>query len=238
MNTLIVIGIIAVAVIVVVLLLVRYGMKYMASDEVKEMPLPGDNLINKTDQVLLFTKEIEINAPADIIWQHMAQQGQDKAGFYSFDRLERLCTFKIKNTYKIVPEWSKIKPGDWMPYHQSGLGSEIIDVEEGKYFTMLSDTRKPPVNKDKKAFAIRAVPGGEFAWTWNFVIQPIAENNCRLAVRCHNHFSPNNLITKPLVRLFIGIPSIVMTTRQMELLKDCAEGKMPKGTLLRSGHKN
>lgn len=228
MKTLIILAIIAALGITLILLLIRYGMKYWASEELKNKSLPGDDLIKEDERVLYFTKEIEIDAPSEIVYQHAAQQGQHKAGFYSFELLERIFTFRIRNTYHIVPEWTRIKSGDWIPYHQLGIGSEIIEVEDGKYFTMLSDSRKPPVNKGMKAFALNPMPGGKFAWCWNFIVEPVSENKSILIQRCYNYFTPNNFITNPLIRFFIGIPSIVMTTRQMELIKRSAEGNPPK----------
>jgi hypothetical protein len=227
MNTVIILGIIIVLGITLLAVLINYGNKYMASNDVINGVYPGDDLIAKKDQVLFFAKEIDIDAPAAIVWKHVAQQGQKKAGFYSFELLERLLTFKIRNTYNIVPEWSELKTGEWIYYHQMGIGSGIMEVEEGKYFTMLSDTRKPPINNGK-AFALRAIPGGDFAWTWNFHVTSIEENRSKLVQRCHCYFSPNNLFTRGYIKFFLGIPSIVMTTRQMFVLKACAEGRFPK----------
>lgn len=228
MSTLIIWGIIVAALLIALLALVRYGYKYWADDELENRTLPGDKLIKKEDAVLYFTKSIEINAPAGIVYQHLAQQGQNKAGFYSWDRLERLFTFKIHNTYTIVPEWSKIKVGDWVPYHQMGIGSEIMEVEEGHYFTMLSDSRKPPKDKGMKAFALNPIPRGEYAWMWNFIVEPISEDKCVFIQRCYNYFSPNNIFTRPIIRFLIGLPSVVMTTKQSEWVKACSEGNPPK----------
>jgi len=227
MNALIITGAIVLLLLLIIFLLVRYGYRYLATEETRKMTLPGDDLLAKDDQVLVFSKEIIIDAPAENVWKYAAQQGQTKAGFYSFVLLERLFTFKITNTYNLVPEWTKIKPGEWVYYHQMGIGSQIMEVKEGEYFTMLSDTRRPPVGKGK-AFALRAIPGGEFAWTWNFITLPLDGNRCKLVQRCHCFLSPNNGVIRALVKFFLGIPSIVMTTRQMQVIKACAENRFPK----------
>ena len=114
-----------------------------------------------------------------------------------------------------------------MYYYQMGIGSKVIEVKNGKYFTMLSDSRYPPINKGK-AFALKAVPGGQFAQTWNFILQELPDNKTKLVQRCHCYLSPNNLISRTYVKLFLGVPSIVMTTKQMEVIKACAEGNPPK----------
>ena len=126
-------------------------------------------------------------------------------------------------TYNIKHEWQNIKSGDWMYYHQMGIDSEVIEVKNGKYFTKLSDSRYPLIKKGK-AFALKAVPGGQFAWTWNFILQELPDNKTMFVQRCHCYLSPNNLISRTYVKLFLGVPSLVITTKQMEVIKACAEG--------------
>lgn len=223
--TLIVLAVCAVIGLVVLNSLINYGMHYMASPETENMPLPGDNLLAKDDQILVFTKEIVIDAPPAKVWPWLAQMGQKEGGFYSFELLERIFTFDIHNTYVIKPEWQEFKTGEWIHYHQWGIGSEVMEVVKVKYFTMLSDSRRPPVNKCN-AFALNAIPFGEFAWTWNFVLVEMPEGKTKLIQRCHNYFSPDNFLTRGYVKLFLGVPSIFMTTKQMEIIKACAEGRV------------
>lgn len=223
--TLIVLAVCAVIGLVVLNSLINYGMHYMASPETENMPLPGDNLLAKDDQILVFTKEIVIDAPPAKVWPWLAQMGQKEGGFYSFELLERIFTFDIHNTYVIKPEWQEFKTGEWIHYHQWGIGSEVMEVVKDKYFTMLSDSRRPPVNKGN-AFALNAIPFGEFAWTWNFVLVEMPEGKTKLIQRCHNYFSPDNFLTRGYVKLFLGVPSIFMTTKQMEIIKACAEGRV------------
>jgi len=206
-------------------LLIDYGKKNLASEKTAKMPLPGDDLLKDSDKVLQFTKEIVIDAPPAKVWKYLAQMGQDKAGFYSYELLEQIFTFKIHNTYEIVDRWQKIQPGDFLYYHQMGIGSQYIEVVEGKYFTSLSDSRKPP-HTDGPAFALNIFPGGQFAWTWSFVLQELSGNRTNLVQRCHNYFKPQNALTKGFVLFFLGISSLFMTTRQMEIIKACAEGRV------------
>lgn len=206
-------------------LLIDYGKKYLASEKTAKMLLPGDDLLKDSDKVLQFTKEIVIDAPPAKVWKYLAQMGQDKAGFYSYELLEQIFTFKIHNTYEIVDRWQKIQPGDFLYYHQMGIGSQYIEVAEGKYFTSLSDSRKPP-RTNGPAFALNIFPGGQFAWTWSFVLQELPGKRTNLVQRCHNYFKPQNALTKGFVLFFLGIASLFMTTRQMEVVKACAEGRI------------
>ena len=52
------------------------------------MTLPGDELMRRAD--LTATRAITIRADADAVWPWIAQLGQGRGGFYSYDRLENL----------------------------------------------------------------------------------------------------------------------------------------------------
>lgn len=120
-------------------LLVRYGLSTWSTPEEVAMALPGDDLIAKGDQVLVDDQAITIHAPASAIWPHMIQTGQDRAGFYSFDWLERLCTFDIHNDFTLRPQWV-LKPGDIHIYHQWGIGTRITEVVPGQYFRFFRES--------------------------------------------------------------------------------------------------
>jgi hypothetical protein len=55
---------------------------------------------------------ITIHAPADSIWPWLVQLGQDRAGFYSYSRLERFFGDRVENADRIHPEWQSIAVGD------------------------------------------------------------------------------------------------------------------------------
>ena len=55
---------------------------------------------------------ITIDAPVDSVWPWMAQLGQDRAGFYSYDWLERAFGADIRNADVVVSAWQKREAGD------------------------------------------------------------------------------------------------------------------------------
>lgn len=63
--------------------LLRWG---ATADEVREA-LPGDNLVR--DPHLTATRAITIRRTAAEVWPWIAQLGQGRGGFYSYDRLEK-----------------------------------------------------------------------------------------------------------------------------------------------------
>jgi hypothetical protein len=98
------------AAIVCVLAVRRWQLRWGATSQEADEPLPGDDLI--TDPDLGATRAITIGAPADQVWPWIAQLGQGRGGFYSYDFLENLAGCDIHSADTIVPEWQDIRIGD------------------------------------------------------------------------------------------------------------------------------
>jgi hypothetical protein len=101
--------------------------------------MPGDLLVDgaryRMDRV------VTIEAPADSVWQWLVQIGQDRAGFYSYDRLERLFGADIHNADQVHPEWQARQAGDFVRATQPGylggrfgseLGWRVAEVVPGR----------------------------------------------------------------------------------------------------------
>ena len=159
-----------------------YGLSDLPTKEEREMKLPGDDLL-AGDRTVRIQGAVTIDAPREKVWPYLAQIGQRKAGFYSFGLLERLATFHIYNTFRIVDEWQHLDKGDYVFYHQNGVGSEVQDVAWGEYFTMMSDSRRPSTHQGsiawKPPFGLK-----HFAWTWSFVLLDNGDGTTRFINRC------------------------------------------------------
>ena len=68
-----------------------------------QMALPGDR-IPRTPQLEIM-HGVTIDAPPEAVWPWLAQLGQDRAGFYSYDWLERAFGANVHNVSVIRPEW-------------------------------------------------------------------------------------------------------------------------------------
>jgi hypothetical protein len=56
---------------------------------------------------------VTIEAPPEQVWPWLAQMGQDRAGFYTYEWFENgLLRLNIHNADRIVPEWQNITVGD------------------------------------------------------------------------------------------------------------------------------
>jgi hypothetical protein len=99
-------------------------LQWGASDAEARMPLPGDEII--ADAAGQETRAITIDAGADVVWRWVAQIGQDRGGFYSFDLLENLVGCRMPTVDRLRPERQSWVQGDklWMypPERAGGQG--------------------------------------------------------------------------------------------------------------------
>jgi len=204
--------------------LIAYGFSNPPTAEEKNRHHPGDDLLGREPNRLRGTLAVTVDAPPTKVWPFLAQLGQRRAGFYAFDWLERLFGFHIYNTYKIIDEWQNMFPGEYIFYHQAGIGSEVKEVKPGAYFTSLSDSRHPsPV---QGAFAFVPPLGlKNFAWSWNFILEDAGGGRTRFFTRCDAVFEPYDGLRKALVGSILGIPSFVMCKAMLKTIQACAEGR-------------
>jgi hypothetical protein len=131
------------------LLLRRRLLRWGATDEECKAPLPGDDLIPEPD--LMATRAITVHASADRVWPWIAQLGQGRGGFYTYDLLENLVGCDIHSADRIVPEWQDIEAGNEVKLHPE-VGLEIALVQRGRALVLhgavggvpTSEARTPP----------------------------------------------------------------------------------------------
>jgi hypothetical protein len=87
-----------------------WQLRWGATDEERDAVLACDDLIPIPD--LTATRAITVHAAAEQVWPWIAQLGQGRGGFYSYDALENLVGCHIHSTDRIVPEWQDLKVGD------------------------------------------------------------------------------------------------------------------------------
>jgi hypothetical protein len=72
--------------------------------------LPGDDLVPEPADTS--TLAVDVDAPAAEVWRWLVQMGQDRAGMYSYSRLESLFGLHIRNAGRIHREWQTLEVGD------------------------------------------------------------------------------------------------------------------------------
>jgi len=139
------------------------------------MALPGDR--PDRNPALEIQHAVTIDAPPEAVWPWLAQLGQDRAGFYSYDWLERAFGVDVHNVKEIRPEWQQRQPGDLVratqPTYLGGvfgpdLGWKLTTVDPGRALVLQNWGAfvLVPTADGKTRFIIRTTVGhpGEPAW--------------------------------------------------------------------------
>lgn len=197
-----------------------------ATTEEMNMYLPGDEML-PPDSRINMTHAVTVKATPDKVWPWMVQIGQDRAGFYSFEKLERLFGFGIRNTYRIVSEWQELRPGDFVKFHKNGIGMFVYSVEKERYLVLLTDSRKPvqPVPGQKEEFSLPLPKDMYMAWDWSFNLVPLPEGKTRIIIRAKADYGRSNIVTDWLFHFGSEITGCVMNWQMINELKQCAEGE-------------
>jgi hypothetical protein len=135
-----------------------------ASSDEQRMQLPGDDIASGVPAQ--YTKAVTIQAPPEAVWPWLAQIGDHRAGWYSYDRIERFLflgtVHYIEGTHsatRIHPQLQQLRIGDPINTGTIGkvtIGSPVAVLEPG-----------------------RALVIG----TWAFILQPRPDDQTRLLVR-------------------------------------------------------
>ncbi len=104
-------------------------LRWGATDEERHKALPGDELV--PNPVTVSTRAITVQAPVDAVWPWLAQIGQDRGGFYSYEWLENLAGCKMNNADRIHPEWQQRAIGDVVKLHWA-LGNKVASFEPNR----------------------------------------------------------------------------------------------------------
>lgn len=210
----------------IVVFLVVYGMRNGVSDEEKracEQSLPGHDIFEPGDVRITGGKSYDFDCAPEDVFPYFRQFNLIKAGYYSFDWLERFFGFHIVNDYTIRPEWQTIQEGDWIYYHQNGAGTGIVDFKDNEYITTYSDTRYKPTQPLAVAWRPKWMKG--FAWTWNFIFQPTNNGEGTHFVTYLQAWWPPETKKPTIIRLLIewAIPSNVMMNGMAHRVRKLAE---------------
>lgn len=121
------------------ILLRPWAMDWGTTRPERQMSLPGDGLA--PDANFRMDHAVTINARVDSVWPWLAQIGQDRAGFYSYDQLERFAGADIRNADRVHPEWQSRHEGELVRAAQrdylggrfgSEIGWRIAELQEGR----------------------------------------------------------------------------------------------------------
>jgi hypothetical protein len=181
-----------------------WQLRWGATDQESDGSLPGDDLIANPD--LTATRAITVRTSAEQVWPWIAQLGQGRGGFYSYDALENLVGCNIHSADQIVPEWQDINVGDQVKLHPE-VGLDVAVVEPGRALVLRGGvpmgTAPPP-----------------YDFTWAFVLQEQPDGTTRLLVRERYAYTQQ---WAPLLVEPVAVVAFVMTQRMLRGIRDRAE---------------
>ena len=186
----------------------RRQLAWGATSEESHGPLAGDELIATAD--VIATRAITVRASSEKVWPWIAQLGQGRGGFYSYDFLENLIGCDIHSADRIVSEWQDIAVGDEVRLYPDGP-LEVAALEPGRSLVLRG-----------------GVPMGNtpppYDFTWAFEVREQPERTTRLLVRERYRYTRGwaPLVVEPAAAI-----SFVMTRKMLRGIRDRAEVEQP-----------
>jgi hypothetical protein len=179
-------------------------LRWGATDPELNVVLPGDELVPVSD--LTSTRAVTIRAAPDEVWPWIAQLGQGRGGFYSYDLLENLVGCDIHSAERVVPEWQSIDVGDAVHLHPE-VGLAVAVVEPGRALVLRGGV---PIGRTPPPYDL----------TWAFVLRDQADGSTRLVVRERYGYSHGwaRFLVEP-----AELISFVMSQRMLRGIKERSE---------------
>ena len=191
--------------------LLRWG----ATDPEVAAPYPGADLIpggNRSG-----TMAVTIDAPPSAVWPWLAQMGCDRAGWYSWDRLDNSG---VPSAERIHPEWQEVTVGDrWLSTRSGATWFEVAAVEPERFLAL-----RAPINlHGGRPFDVSSPrPRAYSDSTWAFLLDELPGGRTRIVVSGYVADHPHALLA--LVNFFVTEPAHwIMQLRQFRNLKRRAE---------------
>jgi hypothetical protein len=171
--------------------------------------LPGDEFV--PEPKWSYTLGIAIDATPETVWPWIAQIGQGRGGYYTYQTLENMAGCKITNTTEILPDHQHPAVGDDIYLHPTAPPLRIEIVE--------------PLNA-LVLFGSPADVGAEESWgrsTWQFVVNPGPDGRSRLLTRGRYDYTLDWRSRLTFGRFPIEAISFVMSRKMMLEIKRLAE---------------
>jgi hypothetical protein len=205
----------------VYVLVVRPRMlRWGASDDELGAPYPGAEVIPGGQRGA--TMAVTIDAPPSRVWPWLVQMGCDRAGFYSWDRLDNAG---VPSAERIHSEWQELGVGNRLAATPSGATwFEVAALEPERFLGL-----RAPINLRNGRPFDTSLPRPRFYIDalWGFQLKALADDRTRLVVSGYASARPRAL-AKIADLVFWEPAHWIMQTRQFANLKTRAErGPVP-----------
>jgi hypothetical protein len=171
--------------------------------------LPGDEFV--PEPKWSYTLGIAVDAAPEQVWPWIAQLGQRRGGFYSYQTLENIAGCRITNTTEILPEQQHPAVGDDISLHPTAPPMRIKIADPPNALVL---------------FGSPAEVGAEENWgmsTWQFAVTPGPDGGSRLLTRGRYDYSSDWKSRLGFGRFPVEVITFVMSRKMMLEIKRLAE---------------
>ncbi len=171
--------------------------------------VPGDELV--PEPKWSYTLGIAVDESPEDVWPWIAQVGQGRGGFYTYQSLENMVGCRITNATEILAEHQHPVVGEDIYLHPTAppMRIEIVD---------------PP--NALVLFGSPADTGAEESWgvsTWQFAVKPGPGGGSRLLTRGRYDYTSDRKSRLAFGRFPIEVITFVMSRKMMLEIKRLAE---------------
>lgn len=186
----------------------RWLADWGSSPEERSADRPGDALVDRPHRIL--TRAITVSAPRERVWPWLVQLGLGRAGFYSYELLERLVGIPVKNVESVVPEFQNLAVGDEILLHPKAPGIPVALLDPGRALCFAA-TVDAPVDKPDPARS------------WSMYIDDAGPSSVRLLVRSCIARPSGASLAKRLGAAIEDAIDFIMEQRMLRTIKRLAE---------------
>ena len=172
-------------------------------------PFPGDDLV--PEPKWSYTLGVSIDAPPESVWPWIAQIGQGRGGFYTYQTLENMVGCRIENTNEVLTDHQHPAVGDAIHLHHDAPPLSIEIVEPPMTLVLFGSPADAGTNEIQ----------GESSW--QFVVKPVAGDGSRLLTRGRYNHAPNRRSRLAFGRFPMEVITFVMSRKMMLEIKRLAE---------------
>lgn len=182
-----------------------------ATDAETTATLPGDELVPQARWG--YTHAITIDAPPEKVWPWIAQLGQGRGGFYSYEGLENLIGCHVRNSDALVPAYQNIGVGDQIRLHPKAPSLTVAIVEPNSRLVLHG-----------------ALPETGDAQIWAFHLHRVDHRRTRLVERGRGAFGPRLSSRLAFGPTLIEPVSFVMSRKMLLTIRHLAESSTHPAT--------
>jgi hypothetical protein len=193
-------------------------LRWGATEEESRRRLPGADVIPDARRTSS-TMAVTIDAPPHRVWPWLVQMGCDRAGWYSYDRLDNGGR---PSSEEIVPAWQNIEVGDRIQADTKGAHWFTVAHVDPERSLVLRSSNELPGGRPFDPAGPR--PRWFSDTTWEFVLEPAGADQTRLVVGGMGAGRPW-LVDRLAALLFWEPAHFVMQRRQFAEIARRAEGR-------------